>query len=68
MIDPKQLYDELTAEYGEENSERIMSSMAACTMAFIDFLALQANVSFEVMCQALILTDKELKEETNAAK
>lgn len=63
MIDPKQLYDELTAEHGEENSERIMSSMAACTMALIDFLALQANVSFENMCQALILTDKELKEE-----
>ena len=64
MIDPKQLYEELKAEYGEENSEKIMNSMAACTMAFIDFLALQANVSFETMCQALILTDKELKEET----
>lgn len=65
MIDPKQLYDEFTAKYGEENSEMVLGSMAACTMALIDFLALQANVSFEIMCQALILTDKELKEETN---
>lgn len=63
MIDPKQLYDELMAEHGEENSEMVLGSMAACTMALIDFLALQANVSFENMCQALILTDKELKEE-----
>lgn len=52
------------AEHGEENSEMVLGSMAACTMALIDFLALQANVSFESMCQALILTDKELKEET----
>ena len=64
MIYPKQLYDELMAEHGEENSEMVLGSMAACTMALIDFLALQANVSFESMCQALILTDKELKEET----
>lgn len=68
MIDPKQLYDELTAEYGEESIERIMDSMAACTMAFIDFLAERAGVSFEIMCQALMLADKELKEETNAAR
>lgn len=63
MIDPKQLYDELLAEYGEESIGRIMDSMAACTMAFIDFLAERAGVSFEIMCHALILADKELKEE-----
>lgn len=63
MIAPKQLNDELTAEYGEESIERIMDSMAACTMAFIDFLAERAGVSFEIMCQALILADKQTKEE-----
>ena len=63
MIDPKQLYDELTAEHGEENSERILGSMAACTMALIEFLAKSAGVSFEYMCHALILTDKQTKEE-----
>ena len=63
MIDPKQLFEELKTEYGEESIERIMDSMAVCTMAFIDFLAERAGVSFEIMCHALILADKQMKEE-----
>lgn len=64
MFDPKQLFEELKAEHGEEFSDKIMDSMVTCTMACIDFLAESAGVSFDIMCQALILTDKELKEET----
>lgn len=63
MIDPKQLYDELMTKYGEESIERIMDSMVTCTMACIDFLAERAGVSFEIMCHALILADKQMKEE-----
>ena len=64
MLDPQKLFEELKAEYGEENSERIMDSMVTCTMAFIDFLAKSADVDFETMCQALAITDKQTKEET----
>lgn len=68
MIDPKQLFEELKAEHGEEFSDKIMDSMVTCTMACIDFLAERAGVSFEIMCQALMLADMQMKEETNAAK
>ena len=63
MTAPKRLFEELKTEYGEESIERIMDSMAACTMEFIDFLAERAGVSFEIMCQALMLADKQMKEE-----
>lgn len=68
MTVPQRLFEEMKAKYGEESIERIMDSMAACTMAFIDFLAERAGVSFEIMCQALMLADKQMKEETNAAR
>lgn len=63
MLDPQKLFEELKAEYGEESIERIMDSMVTCTMACIDFLAERAGVSFEIMCHALILADKQMKEE-----
>lgn len=67
MTGPQRLFEELKTEYGEESIERIMDSMAACTMAFIDFLAERAGVSFEIMCQALMLADKQMKEERHDA-
>lgn len=63
MIDPQTLFEEMKAEYGEENSNRIMDSIATNTMALIEFLAKSAGVSFEIMCYALIHADKQKEEE-----
>lgn len=63
MIDPQKLFEEMKAEYGEENSNRIMDSIVTSTMALIEFLAKSAGVSFEIMCYALIHADKQPKEE-----
>ena len=63
MLDPQKLFEEMKAEYGEENSDRIMDSIVTNTMALIEFLAKSAGVSFEIMCSALILADKQTKEE-----
>ena len=63
MIDPQKLFEEMKAEYGEENSDMIMDSIVTSTMALIEFLAKSAGVSFEIMCYALIHADKQTKEE-----
>lgn len=64
MIDAKEMFEALKSQFGEENADLIMDKMALCTMSLIDFLAMSAGTDFETMCKALILTDKQAKEET----
>lgn len=63
MIDPQKYFEEMKAEYGEENSDMIMDSIVTSTMALIEFLAKSSGVSFEIMCYALIHADRQKEEE-----
>ena len=68
MFEPERLFQELLEEHGAENEEAIMDSISRSVIAMIEFMANKANVSVDIMCQALAITynqtHMENKEET----
>ena len=56
MFDPESLFQELLEEHGAENEKTIMDSISRSVLDMIEFMARKANVSVDIMCQALAIT------------
>lgn len=56
MFDPEEFFEKLKAEHGEEHTEDIMDSISRIVLQMIEFMANKANVSVDIMCQALAIT------------
>ena len=56
MFDPERLFEDLLKQHGAENEEAILDCMSRAVIAWIEFMANKANVSVDIMCQALAIT------------